>query len=139
MFDLLVRGRGGHGASPEETVDPIHAAAHILLALQSIKARELPSQSGAMLTIGAVQGGEAPNVIANQVLMRGSLRAYSAEECDKLRRRTEEIAQMTAQTFGATAEFYVTSGTPTLINDRQMVEFARKTLPGVLGAQHVPA
>lgn len=137
MFELLVRGRGGHGASPEETVDPIHAAAHILLALQSIKARELPSQSGAMLTIGAVQGGEAPNVIANQVLMRGSLRAYSAEECDKLRRRTEEIARMTAQTFGATAEFHVTSGTPTLINDRQMVESARKTLPGVLGAQHV--
>ena len=137
MFEIRVQGRGGHGASPEETVDPINAAAHIILALQAIKARELPAQSGAMLTIGAVLGGDAPNVIADHVLLRGSLRAYSEKEAGYLRRRAADMAALTARAFGAETEFCVTSGTPTLVNDARMVALAKSTLPEILGEEKV--
>ena len=137
MFEIYVQGRGGHGASPEGCIDPVNAAAHIILALQSIKAREVAAQSGAMLTIGAVNGGDAPNVIADHVVLRGSLRAYSEEECAFLRRRTAEIADLTARTFGATAEFTVTGGTKTLKNDVNMVNLAKAALPEILGQDRV--
>lgn len=137
MFEIHVQGRGGHGASPEGCVDPINAAAHIILALQNIKARELPAGSAAVLTIGAVLGGDAPNVIADRVILRGSLRAYSAEAGDFLRRRTEEIAALEAQVFGAKATFRITSGAPTLLNDAKMVALAKRALPDILGAEQV--
>ena len=137
MFEIHVQGRGGHGASPEGCIDPVNVAAHIILALQNIKAREVAAQSGAMLTIGAVIGGDAPNVIADHVVLRGSLRAYSEEECAFLRRRTSEIADLTARTFGAEATFKVTSGTKTLENDETMVNLAKKALPEILGQERV--
>ena len=137
MFEIRIQGRGGHGASPEGTVDPLPAAAHTMLALQSIKARELPAQSGAMLTIGAIMGGEAPNVIADHVLLRGSLRAYSEKEHAFLCERAREIAEMTAGVFGATATFQVTSSAPTLLNAAEMVQLAERELSRILGEEKV--
>lgn len=135
MFEIRVQGRGGHGASPEGCIDPVNAAAHIVLALQAVKARELPAQSGAMLTIGAILGGDAPNVIADSVLLRGSIRAYSAQEYERILQRAREIAFLTAQTFGAEATFSVNGNAPTLQNDADMVRFAQEVLPGILGAK----
>lgn len=137
MFEIHVQGRGGHGASPEGCVDPIVASAQIILALQNIRAREVAAQSGAMLSVGAVQGGDAPNVIADHVVLRGSLRAYSEEECAFLCKRVREMACFTAQAYGATAKFSITSSTKTLKNDAEMVAFAKRILPETLGKERV--
>lgn len=137
MFEIRVQGRGGHGASPDGCIDPINAAAHIVLALQHIRAREVAAQSAAVLTIGAINGGDAPNVIADSVLLRGSLRAYSEEERMLMLRRTEEIARMTAETFGAKATMQVLCGAPVLMNDGGMVQMAKNALPVILGKENV--
>ena len=137
LFEMHVQGRGGHGASPDGCIDPINVAAHIILALQAIKARELPAQSGAMLTIGAVHGGDAPNVIADSVSLGGSLRAYDEEEAARVLKRTEEIALLSSRTFGAEASLRVTGSTKTLKNDPAMVHLAQRVLPEVLGAENV--
>lgn len=137
MFEIHVQGRGGHGASPDGCIDPVSAAAHIVLALQNIKARELSAQSGAMLTIGAILGGDAPNVIADSVTLRGSLRAYSEKERARILRRTEEIAALTAKAFGAEATLRVLCGAPVLLNDQGMVAFAKDALPDILGKEKI--
>lgn len=137
MFEIRIQGRGGHGASPNLCIDPVNAAAHVILALQTLQAREMSTMSGALLTIGAVLAGDAPNVIADHAILRGSLRAYTDEECDYLRKRLTEISELTAKTFRAEATVTFTSGAPTLINDKDMCSCARRVLPQVLGEKQV--
>jgi len=137
LFEVFVQGHGGHGASPESCIDPIYAAAQMIQTFSVIRAKELSTQSGAMLTIGAVTAGNAPNVIADHAVLRGSLRAYSEKERDFMLRRVREIAENTAQMHGAKATVTVLSSAPTLVNDGKMVDFAKETLRYVLGEKRV--
>ena len=139
MFDIHVQGRGGHGATPHLCVDPINAAAHIILALQALQAREMPAQSGAVLTIGSIQAGDAGNVIADSALLRGSLRAYDEKDLAYLRTRLAEVVELTARTFHAEAQVTFTSEAPTLINDETLVKNSKKYLAHALGAERVMA
>lgn len=137
MFEIHIQGRGGHGASPNLCIDPINAVAHIILALQVLQSREMSTMSGALLTIGAVQAGDAPNIIADSALLYGSLRAYTDQEHAYLRKRLTEIAEGTAQTFRAQARVTFTSSAPTLLNDKRMCACAHHILTSILGKDQV--
>jgi len=139
MFEIHIQGRGGHGASPNLCIDPVNVAAHVILALQALQSREMSTMSGALLTIGAVQAGDAPNVIADSAILRGSLRAYSEKELAYLRERLAEIVELTARTFRAQATVTFLSEAPTLLNDEELVRLGRKVLPGILGKTRVIA
>lgn len=117
MFTIRVQGRGSHGAMPNTGVDPINVAAHIVLALQEINARELALSESAALTIGMLQAGNTANVIPDVAVLRGNYRTFSDETMDLLRRRIVEISQGVAGVFRASAEVSFDSGCPTLIND----------------------
>lgn len=139
MFEIHIQGRGGHGASPNLCIDPVNAAAHLIIALQALQSREMSTMSGALLTIGSVQAGDAPNVIADHAILRGSLRAYTEKDLAYLRERLQEIADLTARTFRAEARVAFTSEAPTLINDETLVKLAKLYLSDVLGAENVIA
>ena len=119
-FDIKVQGKGCHGSMPNTGVDPLTAAAHILIALQELHARELAMDDRAVLTIGTMNAGTAANVIPDTVTMGGSLRTFDEETRALLKQRMTEIAQFTAKAFRAEAEVTFGSGCPTLVNDKDL-------------------
>lgn len=136
FFEIHIQGRGGHGASPHLCINPVTAAAHVIVALQTL-AHEIEAGGGAVLTVGSVHAGDAGNVIADSALLRGSLRAYSEEELSQLQTRLREVSDLTARALRTKAEIVFTGGAPTLINDKKLTALAKHLLQNALGEQHV--
>ena len=132
-FTIKVQGKGCHGSAPQNGVDPLTAAAHILIALQEIHARELSASEEAVLTFGTFHGGEVGNVIPDSVSMGGTIRTYDEKTRDYLKERMTDIAQGIAAAFRATAEVTFGSGCPTLVNDKELSENVAGWLKELLG------
>ena len=90
LFTIKIKGRGGHGSTPNKTIDPLNVAAHILISLQELQARELKAGETGVLTIGSIQGGDTFNVIPSEAVMKGTIRTYSSEVQELLIRRMKE-------------------------------------------------
>ncbi len=133
FFEIVIQGKGCHGAMPNTGVDPVTVAAHTVLNLQQIQTRELAMSENCVLTIGKLQAGESANVIPDTAHMAGTLRAFGDDTVAYMLRRTEEIAVQTAQLFRAEATFRITSHTPTLKNDARQSALALKALRELLG------
>ena len=132
-FDIKVQGKGCHGSMPNTGVDPLTAAAHILICLQEIHARELAMGEKAVLTFGTMNAGTASNVIPDTVTMGGTLRTFDEESRSTIKKRMTEIARGVAQAFRAEAEVVFGSGCPTLVNDRDMSLCCEKYVKELLG------
>lgn len=132
-FEIRVIGKGCHGSMPNTGVDPLTAAAHILINLQEIHARELAMGERAVLTVGTMNAGTAPNVIPDTVTMGGSIRTFDEEIRSLIKNRITEIAEYTASAFRSKAEVTFGSGCPTLVNDKKMSECAEKYVKELLG------
>lgn len=137
FFSITVSGKGCHGAMPHMGVDPINAGAHILLALQTINAREMGANQAHAITITAFNSGATANVIPGEAILQGSVRSYDTKTQQFLRKRIETIAQSTAAAFRASAHVTWLSSCPTLINDVRLVKKAEEMLPSVLGTDRV--
>lgn len=135
-FTIEVTGRGCHGSMPHQGVDAINAAAHILIALQELTARELAVEDEAILTIGSFHAGDAPNAIAGSATMKGTLRTYDEKVRAMLKDRISEMAPAIASAFRAEAMVIYTSCCPTLVNDPALGEFVEKNVRELLGADH---
>lgn len=136
-FSIRIQGKGAHGAMPHTGIDPINAAAHIVIALQEINARELAPSETAALTIGCLQAGDAPNVIPDAALLRGSYRAFDDDSFDLIRRRITEISEGVAHAFRANAQVEFQASCPTLVNDAALAAFAEKQLGILLSKERV--
>ena len=119
-FEIKVQGKGCHGSMPNTGVDPLTAAAHILIALQELHARELAMDDRAVLTIGTMNAGTAANVIPDTVTMGGSIRTFDEETRAFIKQRMTDIAKGVAGAFRAEAEVTFGSGCPTLVNDKDL-------------------
>lgn len=134
---IVVRGRGGHGGQPQRAADPVVAAAHLVTALQTIVAREVSPLEPAVLTIGSIHGGEAFNVIPDQVTLTGTLRSFDPDLRRSLPERIGRIAGGIAEGLGCRAEVEVRAGNPAVINDPQVAELARRAAVRVVGEERV--
>lgn len=134
-FTILIRGKGCHGSMPNNGVDPINAAAHIITALQEIHARELALVDEAVLTIGTIHGGSAANVIPDSVELGGSIRTYDENVRSFLKTRMTEISKGIAASFRAEVEVTFGSGCPTLVNDHDLSKCAAQYVQELLGPQ----
>ncbi|MCI6488365.1 MAG: M20 family metallopeptidase [Clostridiales bacterium] len=132
-FDIKVQGKGCHGSMPNTGVDPLTAAAHILISLQEIHARELAMGEKAVLTFGTMNAGTASNVIPDTVTMGGTLRTFDEESRSMIKKRMSEIARGVAHAFRAEAEVIFGSGCPTLVNDRDMSLCCERYVKELLG------
>ena len=132
-FDIKVQGKGCHGSMPNTGVDPLTAAAHILISLQEIHARELAMGEKAVLTFGTMNAGTASNVIPDTVTMGGTLRTFDEESRSMIKKRMSEIARGVAHAFRAEAEVIFGSGCPTLVNDRDMSLSCERYVKELLG------
>ncbi len=136
-FKMQVKGKGCHGSSPWEGVDPITIAAHILMGLQEITSREIATGEGGVLTIGSIHGGNAANVIPESVVIEGSLRALSDDLREKMKQRILEVSQGIAGAMRGEIHLEFPRGCPTLKNDKEMSQKMTVVLKQLLGPDKV--
>ncbi|WP_298069749.1 M20 family metallopeptidase [uncultured Mailhella sp.] len=136
FFTITVKGKGGHGAMPQLSIDPITAAAHILLALQEIHARELTPGDFLVITPGIFQAGKAANVIPDTAVMQGTIRTGDVEMVAFAKKRIAEIAEATAKAFRTEAVVEFSGSCPPMIADNSMSDAARKYLTELM-PQHI--
>ena len=136
-WTCTVRGKGGHGALPHQTVDPIVATAQIIAALQSIVSRNVSPLETAVVTVGTVHGGDAFNVIPAQVDLSGTIRTYSPQVREMVLRRVREVIERVAAACGAEANLDIVPLTPAVINDAGVAEVVRAAAEAVVGAENV--
>ncbi len=136
-LNVTVRGRGGHGAMPHQTVDPVVVAAHLITAWQTLVSRETPPLETAVLTMGMIHGGTAFNVIPERVDLRGTLRAFDPALRERLLDRLRAMAHDLAAAFRAEVEITSRLGCQAVINDSGITEIVRRAAAAELGAEAV--
>jgi len=136
-FTLKVTGRGGHGGMPHTAVDPVVAAAQIVVALQTIVSRETSPFAPAVVTLGKISGGSAFNVIADSVDIEGTVRALEQSERERLLRRIDEVARGVAASMRAEAVFTHVAGCPPVVSDAGVAALVRNAATATVGEAHV--
>lgn len=121
-FRIDIKGKGGHGAYPNLSVDPLRIAAQIYTGLESLIAREADPEKTCVLTIGQLHGGNAANIIPDSAFMEGTLRTNDKAEREKLVRRITEAAKGIASLCGGSASVTKLSDVPPLVCDRELAE-----------------
>lgn len=134
---ITLRGKGGHGSAPHLSADPVVAAAHLILALQTVVSRNVDPRDMAVVTVGAIHAGDAPNVIPDEVELRLSVRAYRPEVRAMLRERITELATAQAAALGAHAQVEYRWRYPALVNDPASTAIARQVAVDWLGEEGV--
>lgn len=136
-FMIKVKGYGCHGSTPEKGIDPINIAAHIIINLQAVIAREISAVKPAVLTVGHVTAGDTYNIIPSEVLIEGTTRAFEEEVRQHMAMRIGEIAETTAKVFGGEVEYEMIWGAPPVINDEEMAALAAVCARDVVGDAYV--
>lgn len=136
-FRIVVKGSGCHGAMPETGVDPINIAAHIYLSLQEIISREISATKPAVVTIGKFVGGDAPNIIPEEVIMEGTIRSLDKEVGEFIFNRINDIVISTAKMFRGEAELIELSSVPPLTNDNNLAHEITNYMKDLVGEESV--
>ncbi|WP_322150609.1 M20 family metallopeptidase [Paratractidigestivibacter sp.] len=136
-FKIVVHGKGSHGAYPQNSIDPINVAVHIYQALEAIIAREVDATKAAIMTIGHFEAGAAANIIPDTAMLEGTIRSNDKGAREVVVRRMHEVAEKTAEAFGATAEVITLSDVAPLICDgeltREVVGYMQElSIPGAM-------
>ena len=137
MFQIRVTGKGGHGAHPENCVDPIMISAYILTQLQTIVSRENHPIHPAVLTVGSIHGGQANNVIPDYVDMGGTLRSLEPESRQAMQEAIDRITISCAAAMRGKAEVTWNKGMPPLVNDTPIVDGIRAAAQKLLPADAI--
>jgi amidohydrolase len=137
IFTCTLTGSGGHGAQPDKTIDPIVAAAQIVTAAQSIVSRNVDPLDTAVVTIGAIHGGDAFNVIPQSAEIKGTIRTYRKETQQKVHQRVREICEGIAQAMGCEAEVEIISMTIAVDNDAEISDRIAAIAAGLVGEENV--
>jgi hippurate hydrolase len=134
---ITVHGVGGHAARPHRTVDPLVVAASIVMALQTIVARNVNPLEPAVVTVGTSHAGTANNVIASTAKLELSIRSFSVEVRELLRRRITDLVVAQAASYGATASVEYKDGYPVVVNSDAETDFAIAVARELVGADMV--
>jgi hippurate hydrolase len=137
-IDIVIKGRGGHGASPETTIDPIVIAARLILDLQTIVSRELKPINPAVITVGSIHAGTKHNIISDECRLQLTLRSLTPQVRTQLQEAVRRKALAAAESAGAPPpSVEVSEGTPAMYNDPALTERVVKTLKRTMGADKI--
>ena len=134
---VTFNGKGGHGATPHFTVDPISIACQVQTLLQTIVSREVSPTDSAVLSICMIQGGTANNIIAPNCVMRGTLRSLTLESRKHIQDRFTQICEGVAHAMRGSATVEIVGAHPPLINNREITEKLRTGAAAILGGDQV--
>lgn len=136
-FTIRIRGKGGHGAMPHQTVDPILVASQAVVNIQSIASRNVDPLKPVVVSFGTIEGGTIDNIIPGEVVLTGTVRSFDADVQKLAEKRLKEIADGTCTTFGAAADFLYEKGYPPVVNDERMVDFVAGVAGEIFGEDKV--
>lgn len=136
-FTIELKGGGGHAAMPHQTTDPVLASAELIVALQSLVSRETPPLEPAVLTIGSIHGGTAPNIIPARVELEGTLRVFDPDVRQRLVSRIGDLTSGIATTFRVQCDLRMIESCPACINDPGMAELLRGVAGQIIGPPQV--
>ncbi len=135
FFTLTIKGKSGHGSKPESAVDPINVGAHIVTALQAMPARQLSALEPIVVNVCTFHAGDAGNIIPSEAVIGGTTRYFKPEYCQQIPVMMEKIIAGICEAFGAEYEFKYEQPYIPVINDSNMVDFARRITTEYLGEQ----
>jgi amidohydrolase len=124
-FRMRVIGKGGHGAIPDQAVDPVLAASQIITSMQSIVSREVSPLDPAVVTFGSIHGGQAHNVIPSEVTLQGTIRSFSKSSRELILARFQELAAGVGKAFRCQVEMEIEDISPAVINQPEVAEVVR--------------
>jgi len=134
---VTVKGKGGHGAQPQQNIDPVIITAHILTALQQIISRFADPKSPSVLSFGKVIANGATNVIPNEVYLEGTFRTMDEQWRKEAHAKMKKMAEGMAESMGGSCEFKIMNGYPFLINEEKLTNAARASAEEYLGKENV--
>ena len=136
-FTIKIKGKGGHGAQPHTTVDPIVIASQVVLSLQTIVSREITPVNPSLITIGSIQGGTAQNIIPDEVCLKGIIRTMTKEDREYAKKRLREVVNGICVTMRAEADIEIEESYPCLYNEDSMVDVVKTAACSEIGEEHV--
>jgi amidohydrolase len=137
QFRIRIKGKQSHGAYPHLSVDPIVTGAEAVVALQTIRSRNLSPFEPSVITVGIFRGGERFNIIPGEVALEGTVRTYSAEVRATIERRMREILDGITRANGASFEMEYQKNAPATVNDPALAREVQPLLDRILGPDHV--
>lgn len=136
-FRIKIIGRGGHGAAPSATIDPIVIASNVIMALQTIVSREISPVNPSVITVGSIHGGTAQNVIPEEVTLIGIIRTLTTEDRIYVKKRVKDIAEEICHSMRGRAEVDIEESYPCLYNNDEIVSLVKSVAGKVIGAENV--
>lgn len=137
LLSITITGKGGHGAHPEDCVDPILISSHVIIALQSIISRNISPLESAVLTIGQINSGSAPNIIPESVQLSGTIRTFNSATREKIIDNIFLLTKEISKSMGGNAQIEITKGTPALENNSQIISWIEQSAKKILGDENV--
>jgi len=134
-IELLVEGKGGHGAMPDKCIDPIVAASAIVMGLQTAISREISPFEPAVITIGSIHAGNTNNVISNQAELTGTVRTFASEVREQMPQRLQRIVKGIAEAYGCKAKLTYFEQVPVLHNSDDCVDAIEQTVDQLFGRE----
>ncbi len=136
-FNVVIEGLGGHAAKPHTAVDPVLTTAHVVMALQSIVARNIDPMRSAVLSVTMLAAGDAFNVIPRNVKMTGTIRTHSEEIRDFMEQRFRDVVNNVCGAFGCKADIHYRRGYPVTVNSADETDYAAAIATEIAGAERV--
>ena len=133
MFDIIIKGKGGHGATPQGTVDAIVVASNLITMLQTIVSRNTNPLDNTVVTIGEINGGQNFNVIADEVRLTGTTRAYTENNRNMIKKRMQDIIDGVSKSFGAEIVLKYKEGYPPTVNHEDPTKLILEASSMVVG------
>jgi len=137
LFDIHITGKGAHGARPETGIDPVIIATQIISALQSVVSRNVAPLDSAVISVTQMHSGDAYNVIPQEAVLRGTIRAFRKETMALIKERIETISSGIAATLGGSARADVRIAFPPLVNDKDAVKFIADVAEEIVGPENM--
>jgi amidohydrolase len=137
QFHIVIRGKGGHAALPQTSIDPVPIGAEMVQAFQTILTRNMTPTDAGVISVTMFHAGEAPTVTPDNCELRGTVRTFALEVLDLIERRMKEIAEGVCAMHGAQCDFEFVRTYPPTINTEAEANFAREVMASVVGADNV--
>ncbi|MDP4179003.1 MAG: amidohydrolase [Bacillota bacterium] len=136
-FTIKIKGRGGHGAHPDSTIDPIVISSNVILALQTIISREIPPTDPAVITVGSIHGGTAQNIIPEEVTISGIIRTMKTEHRTYVKKRLVEVTEGIVSSMRGKCEINIEESYPCLYNDDNMLKIVSSAAESIIGKENI--
>ncbi len=137
IFTVKIRGKGGHGAIPDRVLDPVLATGQVITAIQTVISRNVSPLESAVISITAVNGGSAFNIIPAEIELKGTIRTFKPYVRELVIERFRQVIHGAANTVGCQAEIKIRSITPAVINDDDLARSVQETATALFGAEAI--